>query len=358
MLDPAAGADQMILVRHKENFLSTCTQSIFAAEAARRLGVSIKALRLYEQRGLLQPMRTQAGYRHYSPDDLRAAQDIVALRSLGLTMAQTAQAAKGNLAARDQAFALREAELGAQFAEIQRASERLRDLRHGLAVGLTPRPGDLADALGAHKASVPFALPWPWGGEPFTFTERAPLTYLVGPLGSGKTQLALRLSEVLPQAKYLALHRLDDPRKFERDLGLTPDEIATLERQLDWLREEGATDFEPLRVLLGALVVSGGRQPVVIDMVEEGLTRPSQEALMPFLRRSLRTRAAPMVAMTRSSSILDLANVGTGEAILYCPANHSCPFFVPPFAGAMGYESLALCLSTPEVRERVAAQSA
>lgn len=303
--------------------MSNHTTSILAAEAARRLGVSVKTLRLYEQKGLLQPLRTEAGYRHYSPDDLRAAQDIVALRSLGLTMAQTAQAVMGDLTARDQAFALREVELGAQFAGIQRASERLRQLRHGLALGLTPWPGDLADALGAHKASVSFALPWPWGGEPFTFTEHAPLTYLVGPLGSGKTRLALRLSEALPQAKYLALHRLDDPRKFERELGLTRDEVATLERQLDWLREEGATDLEPLRVLLGALAVGGGRHPLVIDMVEEGLTRPSQEALMPLLRRSLRTREAPVIAMTRSSSVgagwLRWHTVGsTGFASYWC----------------------------------------
>lgn len=338
--------------------MSTHTESILAAEAARRLGVSAKALRLYEQRGLLKPMRTEAGYRHYRPDDLRAAQDIVALRSLGLSVAQTAQAVQGDLAARDQAFALRETELGRQFAEIQRASERLRELRHGLAVGLKPRPGDLADALGAHKAPVSFALPWPWGGEPFTFTEYAPLTYLVGPLGSGKTRLALRLAEELPKAKYLALQRLDDPRKFERDLELTLDEVATLERHLDWLREEGATDFGPLRVLLGALAADGGRQPLVIDMMEEGLTRASQQALMAFLRRSLKMREAPVIAMTRSSSVLDLANVGPGEAILYCPANHACPFFVPPFAGAVGYESISLCLSTPEVRERVALQPA
>jgi predicted site-specific integrase-resolvase len=34
-----------------------------ASEAAERLGVSTKALRLYEQRGLVTPSRTAAGYR-------------------------------------------------------------------------------------------------------------------------------------------------------------------------------------------------------------------------------------------------------------------------------------------------------
>lgn len=336
--------------------MSTDTESIFAAEAARRLGVSVKALRLYEHRGLLQPMRTEVGYRRYSPDDLRTAKDIVALRSLGLTIAQTALAVKGDSTARDQALALREAELGADFSEIQRASELLRELRRSLAAGLKPRPGDLADALGAPGISVSFDLPWPWGGEPFTFQTSALLTYLVGPLGSGKTRLALRLSEELPEARYLGLQRLDPAGKFESTHGLAPNELAAMEQQLDWLREAGAVDLEPLRVLLAALAADDGRHPLVIDMIEAGLTRPSQEALMPLLRRNMRTRKAPVIAMTRSSSVLDLANVRPGESILYCPANHSLPFFVPPFAGAVGYESLSLCLSTPEVRERIALQ--
>ena len=39
-------------------------------ETARRFGVSIKALRLYESRGLLKPLRSQAGWRTYGPDQI------------------------------------------------------------------------------------------------------------------------------------------------------------------------------------------------------------------------------------------------------------------------------------------------
>ena len=56
--------------------------------------------------------------------------------------------------------------------------------------------------------------------------------------------------------------------------------------------------------------------------------------------------------LTRSTAILDLAAVGPDEAVLFCPANHSPPFLVPPHPGAPGYEAVESCLASPEVRAR------
>jgi hypothetical protein len=81
---------------------------LLACEAARLLGVSAKALRLYEQRGLLQPARSESGYRHYDSDDLRKARDIVALRTLGLGLAEIAAVMQGDALALDLALARRE----------------------------------------------------------------------------------------------------------------------------------------------------------------------------------------------------------------------------------------------------------
>jgi hypothetical protein len=58
--------------------------------------------------------------------------------------------------------------------------------------------------------------------------------------------------------------------------------------------------------------------------------------------------------ITRSSAVLDLSAAGPDEAILLCPANHSPPVLVAPFAGAPGYEAVETCLAPPQVRARVA----
>ncbi|GAA4665343.1 redoxin family protein [Streptomyces chumphonensis] len=60
-----------------------------AGEAAAAAGVTIKALRYYEDCGLLSPIRTANGYRDYTPQDVRLAEEIRSLGTLGLTPAET-----------------------------------------------------------------------------------------------------------------------------------------------------------------------------------------------------------------------------------------------------------------------------
>jgi DNA-binding transcriptional MerR regulator len=60
-------------------------------EIAERSGVSAKALRLYEQRGLLKPCtHSEAGYRLYGPDALRRLMQIVVLKRGGFSLAEIA----------------------------------------------------------------------------------------------------------------------------------------------------------------------------------------------------------------------------------------------------------------------------
>jgi DNA-binding transcriptional MerR regulator len=66
-------------------------QYLRIGQIAERSGVSAKALRLYEQRGLLKPCsHSEAGYRMYGPDALRRLMQIVVLKRSGFTLAEIA----------------------------------------------------------------------------------------------------------------------------------------------------------------------------------------------------------------------------------------------------------------------------
>jgi hypothetical protein len=119
---------------------------------------------------------------------------------------------------------------------------------------------------------------------------------------------------------------------------------------LAWPIEDGATTSEALVALLVGLN-SEGPAIVVVDVVERGLNQPTREALIAYLRNR-GSAGRPLFLLTRSSAILDLAAVGADETVLLCPANHSPPTSVAPYPGAPGYEAVATCLASPEVRAR------
>jgi DNA-binding transcriptional MerR regulator len=321
--------------------MSTSVRSLNASEAAKRLGVSTKALRLYEERGLVAPHRTAAGWRAYGPDEMARAAEIVALRALGLSLAEVRRVLDGGL---EPALAAHQKALEGRVRELGDTIEKLRGLRAGLVRGEAPATG----------VGVSFALPWPWGGEPFERSDLRPLNYIVGPLGSGKTRLAMRLAEALPDAAFLALDRLaDDAAAARARLDADPDLRARVDRALVRLVGAGATVSGALIALLVGLEAEGPAIRVV-DMVEQELDQATQGALIAHLRQRAAAGRRPLFLMTRSSAILDLAAVGSEEAILLCPANHSPPTWVSPWPGAAGYEAVATCLTSPDVRARTA----
>jgi DNA-binding transcriptional MerR regulator len=59
-------------------------------EFSRLARVSVKALRLYDQLGLLRPARTDAltGYRYYSSEQLPRLNAVLALKELGFSLEQ------------------------------------------------------------------------------------------------------------------------------------------------------------------------------------------------------------------------------------------------------------------------------
>jgi len=339
--------------------VSSSAQFLNPSAAAQRLGVSPKALRLYEQRGLVTPRRTAAGWRAYGPAEIARAAEIIALRALGFSIAQIARVlgddAQGlNSAGLEPALAAHEATLEGRIRQLAGVVEKVRDIRAGLAQGQSPSAGELVRLLGpVAELSVAFDLPWPWGGERFELRDIRPLNYLTGPLGSGKTRLAKRLAETLPDATFLGLDRLEQGGAAARAQSeADPALRSRVEQALAWLIDDGAVVSEALTVLLIGLETEGAAV-IVVDLVEQGLDQATQEALIAHLRRR-GPGARPLFLLTRSCAILDLAAVGADEAILLCPANHSPPIRVAPYPGAPGYEAVATCLAPPEVRARTA----
>ncbi|WP_103352918.1 MerR family transcriptional regulator [Amycolatopsis sp. CA-128772] len=58
-------------------------------ELAQRTGVTTRALRFYEDQGLLQARRSANGYRDYGEDDLQLVKEIQTLQTVGLTLEET-----------------------------------------------------------------------------------------------------------------------------------------------------------------------------------------------------------------------------------------------------------------------------
>jgi len=332
-------------VSHSNRFLSP-------SKAAKRLGVSTKALRLYEQRGLLVPVRTAAGWRTYGSAEMAQAAEIVALRTLGLSLVQVARVLKGDPQFLEPALAAHQEALEDRIRRLADTIERVRGLRADLAQGEKPKISALARMVQpAPEIGVAFDLPWPWGGERFELRDIRPINYIIGPLFSGKTRLAQTIAETLPNASFLSLDRLaEDGTEALGQLHRDPALKARVDKTMRWLTEEGAIESPALIALMVALE-SEIATILVVDMVETGLDHASQDALISYLR--LRGPGArPLFLLTRSCAILDLAAVGPDEAIILCPANHSPPTQVAPYPGAPGYEAVATCLASPEVRAR------
>jgi hypothetical protein len=86
--------------------------------------------------------------------------------------------------------------------------------------------------------------------------------------------------------------------------------------------------------------------------VEQGLDRATQQALIAHLRQR-GPESDSLFLLTRSNAILDLSVVSPHETLILCPANYGAPMLVVPHPGALGYESVATCLGTPEMRARI-----
>ena len=122
---------------------SSAIRHLSPVEAARALGVSVRALRLYERRGLVAPLRTGNGWRVYGEAEIARLHQVLALKGLGLPLARIASLLSGRAIGLDGVLALQEEALAAEQDRLHRALGLVRSARKRLAAGQTLSIDDL-----------------------------------------------------------------------------------------------------------------------------------------------------------------------------------------------------------------------
>jgi DNA-binding transcriptional MerR regulator len=131
-------------------------QYLSSAEAAKRLGVSTKALRLYELHGLVAPIRNNAGWRSYGPAEISRLHQILALKTLGLPLARIANLMAASGDTLDSVLALQEHALKKESTKVAHALSLVRTARRKLAHGTVLSIDDLATLTLEATALTPF----------------------------------------------------------------------------------------------------------------------------------------------------------------------------------------------------------
>jgi DNA-binding transcriptional MerR regulator len=110
-------------------------QYLSPAQTAKALGVTVRALRVYEEKGLVRPIRSQAGWRAYGPEALVRLHQVLALKRLGLSLAKITVLMSGRLASLDAVLELQEQVLARRRDESERGLALVRAARTRIACG-------------------------------------------------------------------------------------------------------------------------------------------------------------------------------------------------------------------------------
>jgi DNA-binding transcriptional MerR regulator len=116
-----------------------------ASECAEQIGISIRALRLYEQYGLISPRRTSKQWRLYGSSEIVRLNEILALKILGLSLRDIAKLLKGQAADLEQTLSLQRDTLANTQERATRGLQVIENLQSKIRSGATPSIDDLTN---------------------------------------------------------------------------------------------------------------------------------------------------------------------------------------------------------------------
>lgn len=116
-----------------------------ALECAERIGISIRALRLYEQHGLISPRRTPKQWRLYGSDEIARLNEILALKALGLSLRDISKLLRGHPTDLTQILALQRDALADTRKRAERGLQVIEALQSKIRSGATASIDDLTN---------------------------------------------------------------------------------------------------------------------------------------------------------------------------------------------------------------------
>ncbi|WP_334180708.1 MerR family transcriptional regulator [Pseudomonas nitroreducens] len=126
-----------------------------ALDCARRTGLTIRALRLYESHGLITPHRTEKGWRLYGREDIERLNEVVALKALGMGLREIATLLKNSKVSLDCTLEIQERVLQARREQADEALRSIHFLRSRLHAGQGTSLHELLDLVkGARVATT------------------------------------------------------------------------------------------------------------------------------------------------------------------------------------------------------------
>jgi DNA-binding transcriptional MerR regulator len=126
---------------------SATGQNLSAAECAKRTGLTIRALRLYESKGLISPSRSSKGWRFYSAMELARLNEIQVLKQLGLSLASITTLLASRANTLDQTLALQQDILTERQVKTAQSLNLIKAARGKTLRGETLSTSDLINLL-------------------------------------------------------------------------------------------------------------------------------------------------------------------------------------------------------------------